>query len=246
MASSAEYHDRVGSWQSSSASKRSPANDAAQTETETEAGESRADPADAGDDAQDEDEPAVYGATGRTHRRHDGRSRAEASSRVTRAQMEERMPRSAPDALRYEPGVSIQQTAHGQASPYVRGMTGQQVVHLFDGIRMNNILPGFIEKYDDLKKKGVETIACLSVNDAFVMGAWGKAQNVGDKVVMLADGSGELTKAIGMEFDLSARGLGLRSQRYSMLVDDGVVKQLNLEKPGAFEVSDASTLLGQI
>jgi peroxiredoxin len=107
-------------------------------------------------------------------------------------------------------------------------------------------LPGFIEKYDDLKKKGVETIACLSVNDAFVMGAWGKAQNVGDKVVMLADGSGELTKAIGMEFDLTARGLGLRSQRYSMLVDDGVVKQLNLEKPGAFEVSDANTLLGQI
>jgi peroxiredoxin len=107
-------------------------------------------------------------------------------------------------------------------------------------------LPGFIEKYDDLKKKGVETIACLSVNDAFVMGNWGKAQNVGEKVVMLADGSGELTKAIGMEFDLTARGMGVRSQRYSMLVDDGVVKQLNLEKPGAFEVSDANTLLGQI
>ena len=107
-------------------------------------------------------------------------------------------------------------------------------------------LPGFIEKNADLKAKGVDKIACLSVNDAFVMGAWGKQQNAGDKVDMLADGSGELTKAIGMEFDLSARGLGVRSQRYSMLVDDGVVKSLNLEKPGAFEVSDASTLLGQL
>jgi peroxiredoxin len=107
-------------------------------------------------------------------------------------------------------------------------------------------LPGFIEKFPDLKGKGVDKIACLSVNDAFVMGAWGKQQNTGDKVEMLADGSGEFTKAIGMEFDLSARGLGVRSQRYSMLVDDGVVKTLNLEKPGAFEVSDAATLLGQI
>lgn len=107
-------------------------------------------------------------------------------------------------------------------------------------------LPGFVEKYGDLKAKGVDQVACLSVNDAFVMGAWGKQQNAGDKVEMLADGSGEFTKAIGMEFDLSARGLGVRSQRYSMLVDDGVVKALNLEKPGAFEVSDASTLLGQL
>lgn len=107
-------------------------------------------------------------------------------------------------------------------------------------------LPGYIEKFDDLRGKGVDAIACLSVNDAFVMGAWGKQQNTGEKVMMLADGSGELTKAIGMEFDLSARGLGVRSQRYSMLVEDGVVKQLNLEKPGAFEVSDANTLLAQI
>ena len=107
-------------------------------------------------------------------------------------------------------------------------------------------LPGFVEKHDELKKKGVDTIACLSVNDAFVMGAWGKQQNTGEKVTMLADGSGEFTKAIGMEFDLSARGLGVRSQRYSMLVDDGVVKSINLEKPGAFEVSDADTLLAQM
>lgn len=107
-------------------------------------------------------------------------------------------------------------------------------------------LPGFIEKHDELKKKGVDMIACLSVNDAFVMGAWGKQQNTGEKVTMLADGSGEFTKAIGMEFDLSARGLGVRSQRYSMLLDDGVVKTINLEKPGAFEVSDANTLVAQL
>jgi peroxiredoxin len=107
-------------------------------------------------------------------------------------------------------------------------------------------LPGFLDKHGELAAKGIDKVACLSVNDAFVMGAWGKQQNAGDKVEMLADGSGEFTKAIGMEFDLSARGLGVRSQRYSMLVDDGVVKTLNLEKPGAFEVSDASTLLGQL
>ena len=107
-------------------------------------------------------------------------------------------------------------------------------------------LPGYVEHADALRAKGVDTIACLSVNDAFVMGAWGKQQSVGDKVMMLADGSGEFTKAIGMEFDLSARGLGVRSQRYSMVVDDGVVKTLNLEKPGAFEVSDANTLISQI
>lgn len=107
-------------------------------------------------------------------------------------------------------------------------------------------LPGFIEKNAELKNKGVDLVACLSVNDAFVMGAWGKQQNAGDKVMMLADGSGEFTKAIGMEFDLSARGLGVRSQRYSMLIEDGVVKQLNLEKPGAFEVSDANTLVAQM
>ncbi|WP_298724159.1 peroxiredoxin [uncultured Ferrovibrio sp.] len=107
-------------------------------------------------------------------------------------------------------------------------------------------LPGFIERHAELKNKGIDLIACLSVNDAFVMGAWGKQQNVGDKVMMLADGSAEFTKAIGMEFDLSARGLGLRSQRYSMLIEDGVVKTLNLEKPGAFEVSDANTLLSQL
>jgi len=107
-------------------------------------------------------------------------------------------------------------------------------------------LPGFVQNAEQIKSKGVSTIACLSVNDAFVMDAWGKNQNVGDKVMMLADGSADFTKAIGLELDLTPNGMGVRSKRYSMLVDDGVVKQLNLEKPGAFEVSNAETLLKQI
>jgi glutaredoxin/glutathione-dependent peroxiredoxin len=107
-------------------------------------------------------------------------------------------------------------------------------------------LPGYVEKAGEMKKKGVDTIACISVNDAFVMDAWGKAQNVGDKVMMLADGSGTFAKALGVELDLNAMGLGTRAKRYSMLVDNGVVKQLNLEEPGAFKVSDADTMLKQI
>ena len=107
-------------------------------------------------------------------------------------------------------------------------------------------LPGYVEKAADLKKKGVNTIACISVNDAFVMDAWGKAQNVGDKVMMLADGSGHFAKALGVELDLNAMGLGTRAKRYSMLVDNGVVKQLNLEEPGAFKVSDADSMLKQL
>src|SRR5256714_11054930 len=90
-------------------------------------------------------------------------------------------------------------------------------------------LPGYVDKASDLKGKGVDQIACVSVNDAFVMGAWGKAQNVGDKVLMLADGSGDFTRAIGMELDLKSRGLGERSDRYSMLVEDGVVKAIHRE-----------------
>ena len=104
-------------------------------------------------------------------------------------------------------------------------------------------LPGYVEKAADLKAKGIDQIACVSVNDAFVMGAWGKAQNVGDKVMMLADGSGEFTKALGLELDARGMGLGMRSQRYSMLVDNGVVKKLNVEAPRAFEVSSAEAML---
>jgi len=104
-------------------------------------------------------------------------------------------------------------------------------------------LPGYIQQYDALKAKGVDAIACLSVNDAFVMGAWGTQQGAGDKVMMLADGNGDFTRAVGLEMDGSKFGMGKRSQRYSMIVEDGVVKSLNVEAPGAFEVSSADHLM---
>ncbi len=107
-------------------------------------------------------------------------------------------------------------------------------------------VPSYLSNYDKLKAKGVDTIACVSVNDPFVMGAWARDQKTGDKVRMLADGSADYTKALGLEFDLSARGLGLRCQRFSMLVADGVVKVLNIEAPGKYEVSDAETMLKQL
>jgi peroxiredoxin len=104
-------------------------------------------------------------------------------------------------------------------------------------------LPGFVEKAADIKGKGVDTIACLAVNDAFVMGAWGKAQNTGDKVLMLADGAAAFTKQLGLDLDLTGPGMGVRSKRYAMLVDNGVVKALNVEAPGAFEVSSAEAVM---
>jgi peroxiredoxin len=107
-------------------------------------------------------------------------------------------------------------------------------------------LPGFRDHADELKAKGVDVIACLSVNDAFVMGAWGKDQNVGDKIVMLADGNGDFTKALGLEMDGSKFGMGGRSQRYAMVVNDGVVERLDVEAPGQFEVSSADYMLSHI
>ncbi len=104
-------------------------------------------------------------------------------------------------------------------------------------------LPGFVEKAAEIKGKGVDTVACLSVNDAFVMGAWGKAQNTGDKILMLADGAAAFTKQLGLELDLSGPGMGVRSKRYAMIVDNGTVKALNVEAPGAFEVSSAAAML---
>ena len=104
-------------------------------------------------------------------------------------------------------------------------------------------LPGFVNQAAELKKKGIDTIACVSVNDAFVMDAWGKAQSVGDKVAMLGDGNGEFTKAMGLELDGTPNGLGQRSQRYAMVVDNGVIKQLYVEQPRAFEVSSAEHVL---
>ena len=106
-------------------------------------------------------------------------------------------------------------------------------------------VPGFVEKADELKAAGIDEVWCVSVNDAFVMGAWGREQKTAGKVRMMADGSGDFTRAAGMTFDLTARGMGVRSQRYSMLVEDGVVKSLNIEAPGKFEVSDAQTMLAQ-
>ncbi len=93
-------------------------------------------------------------------------------------------------------------------------------------------LPSYVSNYDKIKAQGVDTIACMAVNDAFVMDAWGKAQNVGDKVMMLADGNGEFTKALGLEFDVTKAGLGMRSKRFSMIVNDGVVEKLNIDESG--------------
>ena len=107
-------------------------------------------------------------------------------------------------------------------------------------------LPGFVGKADEIRKKGVDKIACLSVNDAFVMNAWGKDQNVGDKVLMLADGNGEYARALGLELDASKFGMGTRGKRFSLIVKDGVAKQLNVEPPGEFGVSSAETVLKQI
>ncbi len=106
-------------------------------------------------------------------------------------------------------------------------------------------VPGYVEKAEEFKKAGVDEIWCISVNDPFVMGAWGRDQKTAGKVRMMADGSADFAKATGLTFDLTARGMGVRSQRYSMLIDDGVVKSLNIEAPGKFEVSDADTLLAQ-
>ena len=106
-------------------------------------------------------------------------------------------------------------------------------------------LPGFVEKAGELKAKGVDEIACVAVNDAFVMGAWGKTSG-SDDVTMLADGSAEFAKALGLDADFSGYGMGTRSQRFSMIVNDGVVEELNVEGPGEFKVSSAEHMLGQL
>jgi len=107
-------------------------------------------------------------------------------------------------------------------------------------------VPGYVQSHAALRAKGVDEIWCFAVNDAFVMGAWGREQKVAGKIRMMADGSGVYTRQLGLEFDLTAGGLGIRCQRFSMLVDNGIVKLLNVEKAGKFEVSDAATLLGQL
>ena len=107
-------------------------------------------------------------------------------------------------------------------------------------------VPGYLKHADDFKAKGVDAIACISVNDAFVMGAWGKDQGVGDKIDMLADGSADLAKAMGLDLDLSERGFGIRSQRFAMVVDDGVVKALAVEERPGLDVSAAEKMLAKV
>src|SRR5436305_10133073 len=104
-------------------------------------------------------------------------------------------------------------------------------------------LPGYVTNAAEIKAKGIDTIACIAVNDPFVMAAWGKEHNCGDNIVMLGDGSGEFTRAIGLELDCRKEGRGMRSQRYSMVVDDRVVKALHVEEPGVFDVSSAESML---
>jgi len=106
-------------------------------------------------------------------------------------------------------------------------------------------VPGYVEKFNELKAAGVDEIWCVSVNDAFVMGAWARDQKTAGKVRMLADGDANFTKAVGLTLDLTGKGMGLRSNRYSMLVKNGKVASLNIEGPGKFEVSDAATMLAQ-
>ncbi|MBL4622435.1 MAG: peroxiredoxin [Immundisolibacteraceae bacterium] len=107
-------------------------------------------------------------------------------------------------------------------------------------------LPGYVELADQIRGKGVDSIVCLSVNDAFVMGAWGDAQNVGDKVRLVGDGNGEFTAAMGLEMDGSGFGLGSRSQRYAMIVDNGTISVLNVEEGRTFEASKAETILAAL
>ena len=107
-------------------------------------------------------------------------------------------------------------------------------------------VPSYVAKYDALKQKGVNEIWCVAVNDAFVMAAWMRDEKASGKVRMLADGNGDYAKNLGLELDLTARNMGVRSQRYSMLVEDGIVKRLNVEQPGKYEVSGAEVMLGQL
>ena len=107
-------------------------------------------------------------------------------------------------------------------------------------------LPGFIQYAGAFHEKAIDLIACLSVNDAFVMGAWGHTQGAGDKVIMLADGNGDFTKSVGLEMDATKFGMGLRSQRYAMVIDDGIVTKLCVEEPGAYAVSSAEHMLKEV
>ena len=116
----------------------------------------------------------------------------------------------------------------------------------FTPTRSAKHLPGFIDQADKFKAQGIDEIICMAVNDAFVMGAWGKTQNAGGKVSMLADGNGDFAKALGLEMNGTAYGMGMRGQRFSMIVEDGTVTTLNVEGPGEFSVSSADHMLTQL
>ena len=107
-------------------------------------------------------------------------------------------------------------------------------------------LPGFVELADAIRAKGVDTIACMAVNDVFVMNAWGKSSSVGDKILMLADGNGDYAKALGLELDAKGYGMGVRGQRFALVVKDGTVTHVNVEAPGQFKVSAAEHVLGEL
>lgn len=107
-------------------------------------------------------------------------------------------------------------------------------------------LPGYVQNADQFRAKGIDTIACMAVNDVFVMNAWGKASNVGSNVLMLADGNGEYAKALGLEMDARAFGMGIRGQRFAIVVEDGIAKQVHVEAPGQFKVSSAENVLAQL
>ena len=149
-------------------------------------------------------------------------------------------------------GTLREMTADGTSEVSIEGLVRKRRVVLF-GLPgaftptcSARHVPGYLALADKIKALGVDEIACVSVNDAFVMGAWGQAQHTEGKIRMLADGNADFTRAIGLEENLSGYGMGLRSKRYSMLVDDGVVVTLNIEEPGKFEVSDAETMLYQL
>ena len=155
------------------------------------------------------------------------------------------VPQAAIDlAKRFEGFCRVPKSDPDRAYPYVcpAGFWTIGYGHLCDAKH----LPGYVQHADALKAKGVDTIACMAVNDMFVMGAWGKASNVGDKVMMLADGNGDYTKALGLELDARGFGMGVRGKRFAIIVKDGVATHVNVEAGGEFKVSAAEYVLGQL
>ncbi|NQV54833.1 MAG: peroxiredoxin [Rhodospirillales bacterium] len=147
--------------------------------------------------------------------------------------------------LRFKDSSGVQQTSTGDL------FKGKTVVMFavpgaFTPTCSAKHLPGFVQNADAIRAKGVDAIICVSVNDPFVMSAWGDHQKVGDKVMMMADGNAEFAAAMGLDFDASGPGLGTRCRRFSMVAEDGIVKTLNIEEPGAFDISSAETILSQL